>query len=176
MLSFTAEGVGFHDLARLASPDPQVLSPNSQSLFVTRGETGRTDTTTPPYFQPAAPKESSTEFDSFYEGCGNVKLCFGSPEGCISSRNCKAVTAVTVTGEIYDFELKASGNVAWVGVGLSNDTKMGDDSVIECVKGGNGVQAFMSYTGIQPYRAVRLTNVSMNNTLNFKKPYLLLHV
>lgn len=156
--SLKAEGVGFHDLARLASPDPQVLSPNSQSLFVTRGETGRTDTTTPPYFQPAAPKESSTEFDSFYEGCGNVKLCFGSPEGCISSRNCKAVTAVTVTGEIYDFELKASGNVAWVGVGLSNDTKMGDDSVIECVKGGNGVQAFMSYTGIQPYRAVRLTN------------------
>lgn len=38
---------------------------------------------------------------------------------------------------------------------------MGDDSVIECVKRGNGVAAYMSYTkGAPNYGAPRLANVS----------------
>lgn len=68
---------------------------------------------------------------------------------------------MTVAGDKYDFELKAEPSAAWVGVGLSEDDKMGDDSVIECVKRGNGVAAYMSYTKGSPnYGAPRLANVS----------------
>lgn len=70
--------------------------------------------------------------------------------------------AVTVTGEKYEFEIKATNNAAWVGVGLSDDAKMGDDSVIECAKKGSGVSAYMSYTSGAPnYGAQRLSNVTI---------------
>ncbi|XP_076268127.1 putative ferric-chelate reductase 1 homolog isoform X1 [Rhynchophorus ferrugineus] len=116
------------------------------------------DEQTPPNFVPFQPKESSTQFDPFYEGCSVTKLCFGAPAGCVASQNCKSVVAVTVTGEKYDFELKAENNAAWVGVGLSADDKMGDDSVIECVKKGTGVSAYMSETTVPNYGSPRLSN------------------
>lgn len=76
--------------------------------------------------------------------------------------------AVTVAGDKYDFELKAEPSAAWVGVGLSEDDKMGDDSVIECVKRGNGVAAYMSYTKGSPnYGAPRLANVSVDRVFSF---------
>lgn len=34
----------------------------------------------------------------------------------------------------------------WVGLGLSEDTLMGDDSVIECVKEGNTIKSYASFT------------------------------
>ncbi|XP_072391895.1 putative ferric-chelate reductase 1 homolog [Diabrotica undecimpunctata] len=151
--------VGFHNLAFLASPDPQVLSPNSQSIFNNRPPT---ETTTPPYFSPPASKEQSFEYDPFYKGCGNDKLCFGHPVNCINSGNCIVATAVTVTGDKYDFEVKSrgteKGTPKWAGVGLSLDAKMGDDSVIECVNDGNGLKAYMSFTAVMPYKATRLDN------------------
>lgn len=92
-----------------------------------------------------------------------TKLCFGAQSaGCLVSKNCKAIVAVTVTGDKYDFEMKADSNAAWVGVGLSDDNKMGDDSVIECVKRGTGVAAYMSWTSRTPFSATRLSNVSKN--------------
>lgn len=115
---------------------------------------------TPPYFSPDKPSESSTDFDSFYSDCNVKKSCFGTPSGCVNSKSCKAVTAVTVLGDRYIFEVKAP-NAAWVGVGLSSDSKMGDDSVIECVKDGNNVNAHMSWTTARPNLGVsRLNSVS----------------
>lgn len=48
-------------------------------------------------------------------------------------------------------------NAAWVGLGFSEDTQMGDDSVIECVKEANLVNAYTSFTtrGIGNYGAHR---------------------
>lgn len=121
----------------------------------------RPASTTPPYYRPESAQESAAEFDPFYTDCSVGKLCFGTPQNCVASKNCKAVTAVTVTGDQYDFELKAVGNAAWVGVGLSDDQKMGSDSVIECVKTPNGaVAAYMSWTTAKPYSSTRLANVS----------------
>lgn len=120
----------------------------------------RPQTTTPPYFSPDNAKESSMEFDRFYEGCAINKLCFGAPANCIQSKKCKVAAAITVTGDKYDFEMKSTENPAWVGIGLSNDGKMGEDSVIECVKRNNGVAAYMSWTSGAPnYGAQRLSNV-----------------
>lgn len=92
------------------------------------------------------------------------KLCFGVPQNCVASKNCKAVAAVIVNGDQYDFELQAGNNAAWVAVGLSDDQKMGGDSVIECVRTPNGdVAAYMSWTTANPYSSTRLANVSFRN-------------
>ncbi|XP_074042422.1 putative ferric-chelate reductase 1 homolog isoform X2 [Leptinotarsa decemlineata] len=154
--SVEANSVGFHDLSREASAQPVSLL--SYSSAVPNTPPRRPFLTTPPYFSPEPVTEASTEFDPFYDGCGDTKLCFGTPVNCDRSKNCKAVVAVTVTGDKYDFEMKADRSAAWVGVGLSDDDKMGRDSVIECVKAGNGVETYMSWTGTNPYRADRLSN------------------
>lgn len=118
--------------------------------------------TTPPYYVPEQPGPSSTEFDAFYAGCDETKLCFGAPSGCVASKTCKAAVAVTVTGNRYEFNLKATDGAAWVGVGLSDDSQMGDDSVLECVREGSAVDAYMSWTSPRPSLGVtRLRNVSM---------------
>lgn len=123
--------------------------------------------TTPPYYNPEPPQESFAEFDPFYTDCSVRKLCFGIPQNCVASKNCKAVVAVTVTGDQYDFEMQAGSNAAWVAVGLSDDQKMGGDSVIECVKSDNGkVTAYMSWTTAKPYGSTRLSNVSNMYTIH----------
>ncbi|KAJ3637706.1 hypothetical protein MTP99_001143 [Tenebrio molitor] len=119
----------------------------------------RRKSTTPPNFVQESAKEAEIVFDPFYEGCAVTKLCFGAPANCINSKNCKAAVAVTVSGEKYEFEMKATNNAAWVGVGLSEDEKMGDDSVIECAKKGSSVGAHMSWTSGSPnFGAARLNN------------------
>ncbi|CAG9761930.1 unnamed protein product [Ceutorhynchus assimilis] len=135
------------DITNRGANDPQFAFPT------------QSNSPTPPNYSPPEVKESAAEFDPFYQGCSFSKLCFGSPANCIDSKNCKSAVAVSVAGDKYDFELKAESGAAWVGVGLSDDDRMGDDSVIECVKRGNGIAAFMSYTKGKPnYGAPRLSN------------------
>ncbi|XP_050316010.1 putative ferric-chelate reductase 1 homolog [Anthonomus grandis grandis] len=135
------------ELTKRGANDPQIAFPTQQNQ------------PTPPNYLPTQPKENSAEFDPFYDGCTVNKLCFGSPASCVNSRNCKAVVAVSVSGDKYDFEMKADSSASWVGVGLSDDDKMGDDSVVECIKKNNGVAAYMSYTSGSPnYGASRLPN------------------
>ncbi|XP_056640681.1 putative ferric-chelate reductase 1 homolog isoform X2 [Diorhabda sublineata] len=136
----TPTSVTYHNLECEATPDPQVLEVNRNL----------------PQPSPQV-KNNSMVLDPFYQGCGSSKLCFGFPEGCVDTQNCNGVTAVTSTGDkTFIFEVRANQNAAWVGVGLSDDTRMGDDSVIECVKDVSGMNAYMSWTGINPYRATRL--------------------
>lgn len=98
--------------------------------------------------------------DQFYNGCYSSKGCFGAPEGCVKTKNCKAVVATIVRGDRYEFEMKALGDAKYVAVGLSEDEKMGDDSVIECVREGNGAKAYMSRTIPRPTLGVeRLAKV-----------------
>lgn len=90
--------------------------------------------------------------DPIYDGCGETKTCFGFPDNCVNSKSCRAITAVTVRGERYEFELKtaAEDNARYVAVGLSDDTKMGDDSVVECVRENGRIQAYASWTTPRP--------------------------
>lgn len=113
-----------------------------------------TTTTVPPYVSPKAASADTT--DPIYEGCGENKGCFGFPDGCVETRNCRAVVATIVQGERYIFEMKSGYNrPAYVAVGLSNDAKMGDDSVIECVPEQGTVNAYASWTFSGPYDASR---------------------
>ncbi|KAK4883790.1 hypothetical protein RN001_000061 [Aquatica leii] len=106
---------------------------------------------TPPHYIPEDDNVPHVQFDNFYEGCEATKTCFGHPDGCVSKQNCKAVAAIRVANSNqYEIELKATGSPKWVGLGLSNDNKMGDDSVVECVNEGNGIKAYMSWTTPRP--------------------------
>lgn len=113
-----------------------------------------TTTTVPPYVPPTAVKGETV--DPIYEGCGDTKGCFGFPEGCVETRNCRAVVATVVQGERYIFEMKSGYNrPAYIAVGLSTDGKMGDDSVIECVPEQGTVNAYSSWTFSGPYGVSR---------------------
>uniref|UniRef100_A0A182Q8D5 DOMON domain-containing protein n=1 Tax=Anopheles farauti TaxID=69004 RepID=A0A182Q8D5_9DIPT len=113
-----------------------------------------TTTTVPPYRPPQTAAPMAT--DPIYDECGQSKGCFGFPEGCVESKNCRAVVTIAVLGARYVFEMKAGYNrPAYVAFGLSNDAKMGDDSVIECVPEQGTVNAYASWTTVGPYGSTR---------------------
>lgn len=92
-------------------------------------------------------KTTPRPLDTIYQGCADNKLCFGVPQNCIPSGNCKAIVAVFVAGDIYTFEIQGTGNPKYVAAGLSMDIKMGDDSAMECVRNDNGrISLFTSWT------------------------------
>ncbi|XP_043793259.1 putative ferric-chelate reductase 1 homolog isoform X1 [Apis laboriosa] len=101
-------------------------------------------TTTPPYYSPTVDYEPTNTEDPFYTGCGSTKNCFGTPSGCIEEKNCIAAVTVLVHGERYLFELQARDS-KYVAVGLSDDSKMGDDSVVECVNEEGEIGLYMSW-------------------------------
>lgn len=61
--------------------------------------------------------------DSFYNGCGILKTCFGVPDGCIEGQSCKAVTSVSVQGQRLIISMQAQ-SAAYVATGFSDDLYM----------------------------------------------------
>ncbi|XP_012137396.1 putative ferric-chelate reductase 1 homolog isoform X2 [Megachile rotundata] len=101
-------------------------------------------TTTPPYYSPTVDYETKDSENPLYAGCGTTKNCFGTPAKCTETKNCMAVVTVLVRGERYLFELQARDS-KYVAVGLSEDSKMGEDSVVECTNEGGEVGLHMSW-------------------------------
>ncbi|KAK2589300.1 hypothetical protein KPH14_007851 [Odynerus spinipes] len=101
-------------------------------------------TTTPPYYTPKRDETLSNQDDPFYEGCSETKNCFGLPSGCLQTKNCKAAVAVLVRGDRYLFEMQGRDG-KYVAVGLSENNKMGDDSVVECTNEGGEVKLYTSW-------------------------------
>ncbi|VVC24734.1 Hypothetical protein CINCED_3A009275 [Cinara cedri] len=138
--SLKAFSVGYHDVAFISSTDKRKLG------------------------QLRAARVA----DPFYNDCGQQKTCFGSPDGCLSTQDCSAVMAVKVEGTRYLFEMKAR-NAAYVAVGISEDQKMGGDSVMECVheKIGTGlISSYMSWNVPGQKNNKRLTSQSGLTLLN----------
>lgn len=103
-------------------------------------------TTKIPYYDLAMRKKDMEipKRAAIYEGCGKIKNCFGTPDGCIDTLNCKAIVAIDVKGEKYTFELLGEGG-KYVAVGMSKDEKMGDDSVVECIDEADAIKIYMSW-------------------------------
>lgn len=63
--------------------------------------------------------------------------CFGTPNDCIAHQNCVILLSLKPTQTGPDFMLQwildSSGGDKWVGAALSEDGRMGDDSVTECI-------------------------------------------
>ncbi|XP_068143494.1 putative ferric-chelate reductase 1 homolog isoform X3 [Drosophila tropicalis] len=147
-----------------------------RDLFVETAQlpTKRLPTSTMKYFTTEAhytPSEYissniviSSRMDVIYTDCGARKICFGLPDGCIISKSCISITAVTVRGNIFEFELQSGKGTkaVYVAMGLSDDAKMGEDLVIECVPENGRVSLYSSYTSNSPYAAIR-SNVLQNS-------------
>lgn len=117
--------------------------------------------TVPVYIPEVIPL--SKKSDPFYDGCGSTKTCFGLPDGCLTDKSCRSIVAITVRGSIYEFELKSGYNQpAYVAAGLSEDDKMGDDLVIECIQQGGRILAYTSYTTPRPNLGVSREDVPQN--------------
>jgi hypothetical protein len=101
--------------------------------------------TTTPNFVRATSGLKRTE-DVIYDGCGDTKTCFGSPENCVATKTCQTFSAVIVKGDRYIFEMKSQRNAGYVALALSDDDKMGRDSVVECVSEAGSVKAYTSWT------------------------------
>ncbi|XP_046868903.1 putative ferric-chelate reductase 1 homolog isoform X2 [Drosophila willistoni] len=147
-----------------------------RDLFVETAQlpTTRLPSSTMKYFTTQAPYTPSefissnvvisSRMDVIYNDCGARKTCFGSPDGCIISKSCISITAVTVRGNIFEFELQSGkdSKAVYVAMGLSDDAKMGGDLVIECVPENGRVSLYSSYTSSSPYAAIR-SNVFQNS-------------
>lgn len=101
-------------------------------------------TTTPTFNRPTSGLKRTD--DQIYDGCGDTKTCFGSPANCVDSKSCSTFSAVIVRGDRYIFEMKSQKNAGYVAVGLSDDDKMGKDSVVECINESGSVKAYTSWT------------------------------
>ncbi len=78
------------------------------------------------------PGDDGDSGDSFYLGCGVTKGCFGTPYGCLDTKDCDI--AVTFKGNdagSYDFGLRGPLN-EFVAFGLSDNQVMSNDSVVAC--------------------------------------------
>ncbi|XP_060600501.1 ferric-chelate reductase 1-like isoform X4 [Ruditapes philippinarum] len=96
--------------------------------------------------------------------CGVVKGCFVDCSG----NDCKFMVTWRDLGTAVQFELfgkpDRSFNDAWVAVGFSSDTRMGDDSVTECVYSNGFIQGFSSYnTGYSNPRRLNPPKVGLIN-------------
>ncbi|XP_034476128.1 putative ferric-chelate reductase 1 homolog isoform X2 [Drosophila innubila] len=138
------------------APLPTVNPPTNFNIASTRS----------PYVPPSyvAPSVSPVIEDTFYDGCGQIKNCFGFPNGCVATQSCTIISAITVRGEVYEFEMRSGKgtNAAYVAVGLSDDARMGDDLTTECVPENGRVNLYSSYTSNNPYAAIR-GSVSQNS-------------
>lgn len=64
----------------------------------------------PPTPEPTIPNEPPIDdFDEIYADCGERKVCFGSPAGCVDIRNCELFGAVLYEGGKFIFELLSPG-------------------------------------------------------------------
>uniref|UniRef100_A0A1A9WDX6 Ferric-chelate reductase 1 homolog n=1 Tax=Glossina brevipalpis TaxID=37001 RepID=A0A1A9WDX6_9MUSC len=106
----------------------------------------------PPYV-PVYEQPTTTQMpdDPFYAECGIAKNCFGIPDGCVEEKTCTNVVAIKVRGNIHEFEIMSNAkDAAYVAFGLSEDTKMGEDLVTECIPQNGRISMYSSYTSAPP--------------------------
>ncbi|XP_045174249.2 uncharacterized protein LOC123535601 [Mercenaria mercenaria] len=80
------------------------------------------------------PTESPSSMINRDQACGITKGCFPAPSDCTT--NCDYLVTWRESGiEDVEFTLqrKTAENNYWIAIGLSDDPKMGNDSVTECV-------------------------------------------
>ncbi|KAG5668133.1 hypothetical protein PVAND_016085 [Polypedilum vanderplanki] len=102
--------------------------------------------------------------DEIYHGCGVSKTCFGMPNNCVENNDCMSFGSITKIDGKFIFEMKSKKKASYIALALSHDHKMGDDSVMECVKDKNDVKLFNSLTTDKPPFESRRNAVPQNIT------------
>lgn len=81
--------------------------------------------TTPNFNRPTS-ASAQDDRSRLYDGCGDTKTCFGSPDNCVQTKTCETFSAVHVRGDRYIFEMKSTSRAGYVAVGLSGVTQTYD--------------------------------------------------
>ncbi|CAG7837806.1 unnamed protein product [Allacma fusca] len=97
--------------------------------------------------------EPGDEIKAIYEGCSKTKGCFGTPNGCLGTRNCAMFVTYTIQPSNGNAQFELVGNVksfnsptSYVALGLSDNNRMGDDSVLACRMDQNTIAVNEYYT------------------------------
>lgn len=54
--------------------------------------------TTPNFVRPSMGLKDDS--DKIYDGCGDIKTCFGTPDNCVATKSCQTFSAVIVRGSL----------------------------------------------------------------------------
>lgn len=87
-----------------------------------------------------------------YSECDHNKGCFGLPNDCIKKSDCTLLLSYFSQENSIVFELVgALGTTSgWIAMALSEDSKMGDDIVTECIYSGQNVTVQQSWNKANP--------------------------
>ncbi|XP_066965921.1 putative ferric-chelate reductase 1 homolog isoform X2 [Macrobrachium rosenbergii] len=108
--------------------------------------TNNATTTTTTEFSASGVASLYNTMQNIYLGCKANKGCYGFPSGCENSENCQMLTTYAKVSSGYRFEIMGdAGSNAYVAVGLSDDQKMGDDSVMACASINGAVDVLMGF-------------------------------
>ncbi|KAL3869445.1 hypothetical protein ACJMK2_042126 [Sinanodonta woodiana] len=94
--------------------------------------------------------------------CGTVKGCFTD----CSNNLCNFLVTWRDVGDHVDFEIHGRGKLdSWIAIAFSSDTKMGDDSVVDCIGNGGVIQIKQSYNSPNyDNRPVKSPTLGLTNT------------
>ncbi|KAG7161715.1 ferric-chelate reductase 1-like 1, partial [Homarus americanus] len=97
--------------------------------------------------QDLPPEEQNMERDltNIYDDCEKAKGCFGFPAGCEGKNNCDMMMTYSKASSGYKFEIMGTINSGYVAAALSDDEKMGSDSVMACRVLNGEVDVLMAY-------------------------------
>ncbi|XP_068248555.1 putative ferric-chelate reductase 1 homolog isoform X2 [Palaemon carinicauda] len=105
-----------------------------------------TSTTTTTEFSDFEVASLQNTMQNIYLGCRVNKGCFGFPSGCIDAENCQMLATYAKVSSGYKFEIMGdAANDAYVAIGLSDDQKMGKDSVMACTSTNGQVDVLMGF-------------------------------
>lgn len=107
--------------------------------------TSTTTTTTTSSTPPSETAGLERDLVNVYDECGNTKGCFGFPAECEASKKCTMLVTYSKVPSGYKFEIMSNTVSGYVAAGLSDDDKMGDDSVMACLASNSGADVVMGF-------------------------------
>lgn len=107
--------------------------------------TSTTTTTTTSSTPPSETAGLERDLVNVYDECGNTKGCFGFPAECEASKKCTMLVTYSKVPSGYKFEIMSNTVSGYVAAGLSDDDKMGDDSVMACMASNSGADVVMGF-------------------------------
>lgn len=146
--------------AEVSSPRPKPNKPRRKfgilgrrrttSTTTAAPTTAKTTTTPKPLLEEQEellPETAGLERDlvNVYDECGNTKGCFGFPAECEASKKCTMLVTYSKVPSGYKFEIMSNTVSGYVAAGLSDDDKMGDDSVMACMASNSGADVVMGF-------------------------------
>ena len=109
-----------------------------------------------------------------YENCFVTKGCFGLPINCVNQRDCH-ILATYQTSADGDISFSISGQTSqsdqYFALGLSNDTQMGDDSVMLCYVFQGNANVGMAWNFDEPEKTSTPLDSPQEGLTNIKSAY-----